>query len=163
MKKAVFTCAALLAAAAITAPPTDAQVCLDFVVFCDGLELYIDGDEISGYWKNVDCKGSDVPVWGIVEEGLPLPCSPGTTWQLDPQNQAKAGVACLPELDCFVFGWEWYFLLDGLDGTLDEGVTQGGLDPPGACGLDELSYDLLLGPCPFGPEGGGIPSTSAIR
>lgn len=153
----------LLAVSVAGAPPAAAQVCLDFVSFCDGLELTFDGDFISGHWRNLDCDGRDAPIWGIIRGGLPGPCHAGPTIGLDPQKPPRAGIACLPELGCVVAGLEWYFMLDELDGTLDAGTTTGALPPPGACSLDDLEYDLLMGPCAFGPESGGVPSTSVVR
>ena len=65
--------------------------CFDFDPHCDGLELSRSGDQITGWWRNTDCAGTDVEVvgrlvggegwvrgevggnvWGFVIDGLPL-------------------------------------------------------------------------------------------
>ena len=130
----VALCGGWLAASA-----TQAQICLDFNPFCDFLELTISGDFITGYWRNVDCEGTDVPVGGVILDGIPSPC---------PGEPGRAGVACLPEFGCFGND-EWYFVFDKMDGSVDLGHVELSLPPPGACWFDDIQYDIIPGPCAF--------------
>jgi hypothetical protein len=55
---------ALVAAPAYSSPP----LCIDFVNFCDGLQIQINNvtHTISGKWHNWDCAGADEPIVGGV-------------------------------------------------------------------------------------------------
>jgi len=133
----VALCGGWLAASAARA-----QICLDFNPFCDGLELTISGDSVTGYWRNSDCLGTDLPVVGLIQAGIPSPC---------PGDPGRMGVACVPEFGCTPGGGdEWFWVFDKLDGSLDLGHSEGGgVDPPGACWFDDAPYDIIPGPCAF--------------
>jgi len=164
MRTAGLACAALLLVAGLTAPPAQAQIfCIDFVNFCDGLEVTIEGSLITGWWRNYDCDGSDASVIGIVQDGLPGPCHQGPATEREPQWPGKAGIVCEPELGCDAGGDEWYFILDGTDNTLDVGLGITDHPRPGACAVDEVTYEVLLGPCPFFGPGDGVSSISSAQ
>lgn len=157
--------AGLLALALFGAPATDAQICLDFVSFCDGLELNFDGDVITGWWRNATgCDGEDMPVAGLIADLPRVPCPPGNSLERDnPQGRGRAIVACVPEIDCNLLNDEWYFVFDRMDGTVDLGHVELSLPPPGACWNDEIEYDLLLGPCPLFAPGVGKSLLSTVQ
>lgn len=148
----------------LAAPGTQAHICIDFDIFCDGLELNINGDLVTGYWRNRFCDGLDTPVVGVIQDDLPRPCNPGHTRDRDdPQWPGMAGVVCTQEFGCGDPGAiEYYFIFDGINNTLDSGRNISDLPPPGACFLDEVAYTVLLGPCPFfGPGANGPWSISS--
>lgn len=133
----------LLALANLLAPVAQAQVCIDFLNFCDGLELTVEGQQISGFWRNVDCEGLDAPVVGLVQEDIPSPCD---------GEVGIVGVACDFRFGCEIFGDEWYIVLNEPGGTWDLGRGDSDLPPPGACALRNIEYEVLLGPCPFASD-----------
>ena len=128
MKKLLILAAAVL----LVAPSAWAQTCFDFNPYCDGLELSLSGGAITGYWRNTDCAGTDVPVSGVVRGGNGLvlcdypgnPC-PGST--------------------------DWGFVIDGLplDGSMQMYRNDGG---GWYIWLDPLLYDYYSGPCLFAPQ-----------
>ncbi len=106
----------------------EAQTCFDFNPYCDGLELTLTGGLITGYWRNTDCAGTDVPVVGRVRGG---------------QGEVKCDAATDP---C-PSGMTWGFAIDGLplDGTMVMYQYNGGWN----VWLDPLYYDDYPGPCLF--------------
>jgi len=164
MRRTAQVLAAVLVVMGFLAPSAQAQTfCLDFDIFCDGLELSIDGDLITGYWRNRNCDGFDSPVVGLIQDDLPRPCNPGTTKDRDDgQWPGIAGVACTPELGCGEPGAiDYYFVFDGKHSSLDMGRSISDLPPPGACFADEVAFTVLLGPCPFFGPGFGKSSISS--
>jgi len=156
MRPAGLACAALLLAAGFAAPPAQAQICLDFLVFCDGLEIQISEDNFSGIWRNRRCDGVDSPLVGVIRNGIPNPCVPET---------GRVGLVCLPEAGCVEFDGndEWFFVFNELNGILDLGHSEDGvLPPPGSCSFfGGVSYQILPGPCPFFQHQPGRPSISS--
>jgi len=153
MTRTSAVCALLLLAAGLADPPARAQVCIDFLLFCDGLELNVDGDQITGMWRNNNCFGKDTPVVGVIQDGIPNPCHSDQT--------GRVGVACLLDKGCDVADDEWYWVFNEPNGILGAGnSTAGILPPPGACVFD-ISYQVLMGACPFSaPEPGETPISS---
>lgn len=129
------------------APIAQAQVCINWVDYCDGLELTIEGNWITGFLRNADCDGLDVPVVGVIHDGIDNPCGP---------EVGRVGIVCEDRFGCEIFGDEWYWILNKEEGNWDLGHSEGGgLDPPGACWLNDIEYEVLLGPCSFfGPSDG---------
>jgi len=138
MRKKLLTCLAGLGIA-LYADAASAQFCVQFDLFCDGLELFSANGEIEGEWVNYDCNGSREDVEGdFVQFGT-------------------ARILC--GLDgcgnCAVDGEEidWGFILDGLDGTLDVYVNSSagvGCSPADwDLSVDELTYTVTAGACPF--------------
>lgn len=122
-----------------------AQFCVKFTQFCDGLELYVDGTSITGLWRNADsCDGGDVPLVGVIRDGIENPCGPDVGW---------LGVACDNRFGCEHHGDEWYWVLDAKRDHWDLGHSEFSLPPPGSCWIDNVEYEILLGPCPSSPEG----------
>jgi len=93
----------LIAAVLIIVPAANAQVCLDFDAFCDGMTLTAGGGALNGTWDNYDCAGSSDELNGTLGGGIGrVLCGAG-----------GAGTCFTgPDSD---FG----FALDGLDGTMD--------------------------------------------
>lgn len=137
MKKQLLTATAALMM--LGGAAANAQMCVTFEGFCDGLEVNVSGGQISGFWRNTDCAGTDIPVRGTIRGG-------------------SAKVAC--DGAC-LGGSRWGWVAETtLDGTMDMYTD------PGAAGnwsiwIDELAYTTSLGPCPFDPfNGGGTPSVA---
>lgn len=149
MKRALFVFAALLIVVGFSAPAAQAQTCMQFTGFCDGLEVNVSGGSINGFWRNWDCGGSDSAVVGIIKS-LPSPCG----------GNANAGVVCDAGISgCDVGGSSWAFMLDSLDGSMD--MANG--FPPNTCWIDELAYTTSLGPCPFAQDNGARPRTATTN
>lgn len=140
--------------ATICAPATLAQICINWLDTCDGLELFIEGNQITGYVRNADCDGMDVPIVGIIQEGIPNPCGP---------EFGRVGVACDERFGCEIYGDEWYWVLNEKEGNWDLGHVEFSLPPPGACWLQDAGYEILLGPCPFFGPGSGKSLLSTIQ
>lgn len=152
MKKVVLLFVALLIVVGFSTSPAQAQFCLDFDVYCDGLEISVAGSDLSGFWRNTDCLGTDVSVLGVVRSGLPSPCG-GVT---------NAGIACDAGVNgCEVSGESWIFMIDALDGTMDMG--QGFPPNVSQCWIDEMAYNIIMGPCPFQPDKGLRPQMSTTH
>jgi hypothetical protein len=127
---------ALLAAG--TSHAQSAVLCIDFVNFCDGLQLQSNAEPptLSGIWANWDCAGTDQPVFGgfTSEENFRVFCT-------------TAG--CPIDLS-------WMFIIDafGLGFTFD----LWGLNPPFPQQQNQ-PYTVSAGECPFtGTEKGTLPS-----
>lgn len=133
--------------------PQPRTLCLDFNDFCDGFELTKWGAIINGFWRNTDCAGADVEFsLSLIRPRIPSPCG-GT---------GNAAFVCSDNIGfppCQVVGADWYFVLDGLDGTMDMGSG----NPPGSCWIDQLAYSTIMGPCPFKPEVGERPLSSTTH
>ena len=54
MKRTALICAALMVMGFL-APVAQAQICIDFINFCDGLEIQLSEDNFSGIWRNRHC------------------------------------------------------------------------------------------------------------
>jgi len=148
MKKIVMFFVALLVVVGVWTPAAQAQFCFQFNDFCDGLEINVAGNDLSGFWRNTDCAGTDVDVLGIIKP-LTSPCG----------GDANAGIACAAGVNgCQVGGLDWIFMIDALDGTMDMG--QGFPPSNSQCWIDELGYTMVMGPCPFRPDNGLRPRTA---
>ena len=106
-------------------------VCFDFDPYCDGLELGKNGRDIFGYWRNIDCAGTDVEVVGRIvgNEGRVL-------------------------ADHTIYG-TFGFIIDGL--PLDGTMVMYEKDQRWVIWLDPLYYNDYNGPCLF-DEGSSISS-----
>lgn len=146
MIRRVLVAATAVALALLGAQVAKAQFCIDFIHFCDGLELYVDGTSITGLWLNpIECGGEDFAVVGVIRDGIENPCGPDLGW---------LGVACDKRFGCEIVGDEWYWVLDAERNHWDLGHSEGGvLPPPGACWIDNVQYEVLLGPCPVSADG----------
>lgn len=103
--------------------------CLDFYPYCDGLELSLSKGKITGFWRNVDCAGTDIPVKGKVDD---------------------EGVG---RVIADNFGWRWGFWIDKpLDCTMEmwRKPVGGGV---WELWVEALEYELSTSPCLFGKEG----------
>ncbi len=156
--KTMLVTIAVLALGLVPVPAAQAQICINWVDFCDGLELDINGDAITGFWRNATgCDGDDVAVVGIIRrDAVPSPCGLAV---------GSVGVACDERFGCEVFGDEWYFVLNEAENNWDLGhVGEGDIPPvPGACWTPDIAYEILLGPCPFLPEGPGDSLFSTLQ
>jgi hypothetical protein len=126
----------LLALVAFSAPDADAQVCLKFTAFCDGIQINgTGGGGINADWYHFDCANNtpftDGQRGGGGRDVVNSPCG-GT------------GVALLNCDNCGGFG-DFHFVIDNLnDGTIDMGQGQ---YPNGSCWIDELGVSLQMGAC----------------
>jgi hypothetical protein len=112
-------------------------MCFDFDPYCDGLELSATNGVITGFWRNTDCAGTDVPVQGSIMNG--------------PLGLGGYVLCDYPANPCPV-GHDWAFFIDGpLDGTMQ---MYSGPGPNWQLWLDPLNYVSIPGPCPFAPEPG---------
>lgn len=134
MKKLVLTCSALLALVAFSAPNADAQVCLKFTSFCDGIQINsANGGNISADWYHFDC-ASNAPMVG----------SRGFGKDVYSDACGGGGVALINCTNCGGFG-DWHFVIDNLnDGTID---MVSGQYPGGGCWIDELGINVQIGGC----------------
>jgi hypothetical protein len=136
MKKLALTCSMLLALVAFNAPDADAQVCLKFTAFCDGIQINgTTGGAIDADWYHFDCANSTPMTDGRRGGGggdvVTSPCG----------GSANALINCT---NCGGFG-DWHFAVDGIaDGTIDMGNGQ---YPNGVCWIDELGTTVQLGAC----------------
>jgi len=135
-KQLITAAAALMILGGTTA---NAATCVAFTGFCDGLEVTASGGQITGFWRNTDCAGTDVPISGVAQGGI-------------------AKVACT---GACVGGARWGWLAEtALDGTMDMYQNAGA---GWTLWIDELAYTTSLGACPFSPfdnGGGGTPSSA---
>ena len=131
MKKVLFVAAAFLLAASFS--PANAQLCLDFDGFCDGLELSAGGGAVTGDWVSYDCAGSRDAMAGSLSGGTArVLCGAGGC---DTCVVSGAGV-------------NWGFALDGLDGTMDMFNGDTGCNNF-SIWIDELAYTNTGAPCTF--------------
>ena len=157
MNRTILVTTAILGLALLPVPAAQAQICIDFTDFCDGLELNIEGNQITGFIRNADCEGLDFAVVGIIRrDAIPSPCGLGV---------GSVGVACDERFGCELFGDEWYFVLNEAENNWDLGhVGEGDIPPvPGACWLNDIDYTVILGPCPFLSERSGEPLFSTLQ
>ena len=154
MKRLSLFVGAVALVALLGAMPVQAQVeafgpdvsypfCLDFVNFCDGIEISnIAADKmVVATWQNYDCAGSDVPMLGGFTKGPPR-----RSWVMGDIGVFAPG-------DIFVFTLEVDF------GTFD-------LWNHDAAGnlfqfQDNQPYAFIPGGCPFRPESDLPASTAA--
>jgi len=119
VKKLLATCCALLFLAGFA----QAQTCFDFNPYCDGLELTATGVNITGYWRNTDCAGTDITVVGKVK--------PSGDWYVRGS----------------LVGYLWGFVIDQpLDGTMTMYQNAGA---GWNVWIPNLFYDDYAGPCLF--------------
>jgi hypothetical protein len=137
MKKLALTCSLFLALGAFTAPDADAQVCLKFTQFCDGIQINETvGGNIDADWYHFDCVNTQ-PMSsgqrGVGKDAIANPCSGG---------DGNALISCA---SCPGLPGDFYFIIDGInDGTFDAAL---GLYPNGSCFFDEVGFTLQLGAC----------------
>jgi hypothetical protein len=149
IRKLLLTCTALLLVMGLGPVPAGAQVCFDFVQFCDCLTLRpVGATSIEGTWENWDCQGGEEPLIGVRGTGpYPNPCG----------APAQAKVVCAPSLGCTLGGRtdSFTFSFDiPLDGNVDMG---GGVDDE-FC-RSSSPYTLAPGACPdnCGSKPAGLP------
>lgn len=142
MRTSILSGTMLALLLAVGSTPARAQVCLDFTSFCDGLELVVSGNDVSGFWVNTDCAGTDVPIIGR-KGSLANACgAPTNAVGCHPNNYPGGCVA----------GANWWFSIDTpVDSTMD--MSQGNY-PSGSCWISPLSYNLTFGPCGFANNAG---------
>jgi len=135
MKKLVLTCSMLLALVAFSAPNADAQICLKFVSFCDGIQINsTGGGSINADWYHFDCANSTPMTSGARGGGS------------DSFSDAcgGSGVALINCTNCGGFG-DWHFVIDNpVDSSID---MVSGQYPGGSCWIDELATAVQIGPC----------------
>jgi hypothetical protein len=128
---------------AIGSSPANAQVCLAFTGFCDGLQLTVNGQNVTGTWQNTDCAGTDVPIVGRTGSFNNACGAPTNAVGCDPRRFPGGCVA----------GSNFWFNVDlPVDNTMD--MTQGNY-PNGTCWIQSLGYTLTFGACPFLSETAG--------
>ena len=135
MKKTLLVCTGLLVVAALAAAPASAQFpkCLQFNDFCDAIQVNsISGNTIDATWSSWDCAGSDGPGMGLTGVNATSPCD------------GSAGQAGIRFLAADGNPGDFWFLLDGLDGTMD---MISGIPPGGSCWIDQLAYTVIDGAC----------------
>ena len=157
MNRTVLVTVATVALLVLLTPSARGQICIDFDQFCDGLELTVTGNSITGTWINAEgCDGGDVPIVGVIHPGIEGPCPPFVS--------SRVGIACEERFGCTLHGDEWYWVLNEVEGNLDLGNSAGGgLNPPGACWLDNIEYHVTLGPCSFFGPGNGQSLLSTVQ
>ena len=121
MTSTVLVTVAAVALLVLLTPVAQAQICIDFDPWCDGLELTITGNSITGTWINAEgCDGGDVPVKGVIHGGIDNPCGP---------EVGRVGIACDKKFGCTLHGDEWYWVLNEDEGNLDLGHVEFSLPP----------------------------------
>jgi|GEM_PF-1875876 len=142
MKKALFFVAAALVLM-VPAANAQAQFCLDFDGFCDGLELSASGGAITGDWVSYDCAGSRDAMGGSLSGGT---------------AQVLCGAGGCDTCVVSGAGVNWGFLIDGLDGTMDmfqDLASCTSFSP----WIDELAYTATPGACTFLDNPGNLGSS----
>jgi len=124
-------------------PDVTFPICLDFVNFCDGIEMsaILADKMVVATWQNHDCAGSDLPMLGGFTKGPPR------------RAYISGGSVFVPG-SIFTFTFE-------IDlGTVDlwfqdtaGNLTQFQNDQP---------YTATLGACPFRPDA-GLPASTAVE
>ena len=148
MKKALLTCTMLLAIVGFSASDAQAQFCLNFVVFCDGIQIDdVANRVINAQWYHYDCAHNATFTTGSKGEARVFNNCPG--------GNGNGRVQCV---NCAGLG-DWYFVIDSFDGTVD---MHKGQYPGGECWIDELAYRIQLGEC-TGVQGGGERQQSRNR
>lgn len=137
MRRVLIACAALVLIVGFAAPSAEAQQCVKWVAFCDGIQIdNIGAGTIAATWYNYDCANSWPGMVGVIAPGLvPNACAGGN---------GDAGIVARIA-DGSPVG-DWLFTVDGsIDGTLDmnSGLPGGNL----GCWVDEIEYTLAMGEC----------------
>jgi hypothetical protein len=139
MKKLGLTCSMLLVLVSLTAPATVAadpnagNFCMKWVAFCDGIQVNsITNNVINAEWYHIDCVNNTPMTGGSKGETPVVNNCPG-----------PLGSGLIECAGCA--GANYYFVIDApLDGNLDFHI---GTYPNGACGFNDLAYDMFIGPC----------------
>jgi len=101
-------------------------VCLDMTVYCDGMELNLNNNRITGFWVNTDCAGTDVPISGKILSG---PLGYGGYWFGS------------------VNGYQWAFFAEiPPDGSMEMYQWSGS---QWVLWISGIAYTVAPGPCPF--------------
>ena len=133
MKKLLFVCIALVLVAGFAAPGAEAQTCLKFDAFCDGIQVdSISGNNIAASWYNYDCANTWPGMKGKKGQSIPNLC---------PGGNGNAGIVAR-SVDGSPTG-DWTFVIDSLDGTFDMNLGVAPTD----CWIDELAYTMSMGVC----------------
>lgn len=146
MKKILLVCVAVLLAATLMTPTAEAQQCLKFDAFCDGIQVdSLSGDTGAGTWYHWDCANS----WpGLrIRLGIHIELPFGGVWAIIGSRAADGSPV-----------GDWMFGLDTLDGTMD---MYQGLYPNEVGWIDELAYTRTFGVCTGSPQGNG-PQVSSL-
>jgi hypothetical protein len=126
MKKILVLVAALLMVAGFTTVQAAGPFCFDMTVYCDGMELSLNNQQITGFWVNTDCAGADVPVTGRVFNG---PLGQGGYWFGS------------------VGGFQWaFFAATPLTGSMAMYQWDG---TQWVVWIPAIAYTVAPGPCPF--------------
>jgi hypothetical protein len=140
-KLAIALASAALAVLAAPAAHASPALCVDFVNFCDGLQIRIDNDAhtISGSWRNWDCAGTDEPIVGGVRSLT--------------EYRVYCTTAGCP------LSYLWVFVLDAFQaGFTFDLFGSDGINPPFLQQLDQ-PYTVSAGACAFsGTEKGPLPT-----
>ena len=132
MKRILVLATALLMVsgfAIVEAQDSAGPFCFDMTVYCDGMELSLDGPTktITGFWVNLDCVGGRAPItWGKFM--TPGPLGDGAYWMANYSG----------------FDWAW-FMDFPMDGTFDMYQYSGGWN----LWIPNVTYAMTPGPCPF--------------
>ena len=127
----------LLVSGSAMSDSINAPYCVQFVGFCDGLQLSpVGGGNIAAEWRNLDCAGSTAPMQGTVASGV-------------------ATVVCTDTSLCPV-GLTWMFKLEFASNTFDMFGYDGFNAFPN---LINSPFRIGAGTCNFS-NGSGIPSSS---
>lgn len=128
MKKLLLV--ALVVSFGLVVPVAAQMGCVNFDLFCDALELEMDGVNIVGTWVSWDCAGSSVPLDGFIDDG-------------------DATVFCLESNDC-PNGNSYVFTIGRSTFDLLERVGEGNYDLL----QDNTPWTFSDGACPTEPVDG---------
>jgi hypothetical protein len=145
MKKLVLACMVLFVVVALTAPAQALPICFKWSQFCDGVQVNNQG--VGGAsWYHFDCANNS-----------PMDASPAGSRvsNCGGPNGSRVLRSSVPNGP-----GDWYFIVDSpLDGNLD---MHQGVYPNGACWINDLAYNLLMGVCVGDANQGAKPQTSSI-
>jgi hypothetical protein len=135
MRKVSALFGALLLAT-LGATSANAQSCIDFVDFCDGVQVTFGPQFVAGTWESYDCAGSTWPVQGFRVAG-----------------GAGAAIVC-SEGGCFT----------GFEVLLSANFPQARIDLYDLFGnfLNTTPITVTPGACPFGPAEDGAESLTGM-
>jgi hypothetical protein len=208
MKRLLLSCTLLLIFAGLNVRKAEAQFCLKFTSFCDGIQVDdVRCGVVIAQWYHFDC-ANNVPMsygtwgpskqisWSPAPVGWPyVDMCPHPPARISPTSSPRVantgqGVCAIPESGPFPFPGEcvdccgcpddwwqaliacnncggfgdWHFVIDDFDnwgdGTLD---MMAGAYPSGMCWIDELDYNIQMGPCTTPQQHGEGPSQMQER